>query len=80
MPRACKRSSPIHEIVMKLPQDALFREQAAKFRLRFTCEQCAMFDDATEKCAHGYPNAEHRDAHYADPAALLVFCKHFELG
>ena len=65
---------------MKLPQDARFREQAEKFRLRFTCEHCALFDERRETCAHGYPTAEHRDAHYADPDALLVFCKHFELG
>lgn len=65
---------------MKLPQDAHFREQAKKYRLRFTCEKCALFDDVTEKCAHGYPTSEHRDAHYENESALLVFCKHFELG
>lgn len=65
---------------MKLPQDEVFREQRERYRLRFTCEHCALFDDAKEKCAHGYPTTEHRDAHYERPDALLVFCKHFELG
>ena len=65
---------------MKIPQDERFREQRARFRLRFTCEHCVLFDDERERCAHGYPTAEHREARYADPDALLVFCKHFELG
>ena len=65
---------------MKLPQDAQFREQAEKYRLRFTCEHCALFDEDKQTCAHGYPTTEHRAAHYADPQALLVFCKHFELA
>lgn len=64
---------------MKIPQDARFREQRGRFRLHFTCEQCALFDEVAETCAHGYPTREHRDAHYADPEAPLVFCKHFEL-
>ena len=65
---------------MKIPQDARFREQRRLYRLQFTCESCALFDDRTEACAHGYPTREHRDAHYEDEAAPLVFCKHFEMG
>jgi hypothetical protein len=65
---------------MKIPQDARFREQRERFRLRFTCEHCAQFDDVKETCAHGYPTAAHREAVYDDPDAPLVFCKHFELA
>jgi hypothetical protein len=65
---------------MKLEQTAAFREQRERFRLRFTCEHCAMFDEQRESCAHGYPTTEHREARYQDPEARLVFCKHFELG
>ena len=65
---------------MKLAQDETFREQRERFRLRFTCEHCVLFDDARETCAHGYPTTEHRDAHYRDPNARIVFCKHFDLG
>ena len=65
---------------MKLAQDEAFRQQRERFRLRFTCEHCALFDEAREECAHGYPTTEHRDAHYRDPDARIVFCKHFELG
>jgi hypothetical protein len=53
--------------------------QDERFRLRFTCEFCALFDEQRETCAHGYPTTEHREARYADPEASIVFCKHFEL-
>jgi hypothetical protein len=65
---------------MKIQQDELFREQCQRYQLRFTCEHCSLFDDRNETCAHGYPTAEHRDAHYRDHKALVVFCKHFELA
>lgn len=65
---------------MKIPQDERFREQRRRYRLQFTCERCALFDDQTEKCAHGYPTSEHRDAHYENENAPLVFCKHYEMG
>ena len=65
---------------MKIEQDERFREQRERFHLRFTCEHCALFDERKEICAHGYPTTEHRDAHYLDPNARVVFCKHFELG
>jgi hypothetical protein len=63
-----------------LKQDATFLEQRERFRLRFTCERCALFDEATQRCAHGFPTEPHRDARYEDDRAPLVFCKHFELG
>lgn len=65
---------------MKIPQDARFRQERERFALRFTCEHCALFDEQRERCAHGYPVTEHRAARYTDEAALVVFCKHFELG
>ncbi len=30
-------------------------------------------------CVHGWPNAEHRTAHYDAAPELLVFCKEFEI-
>jgi len=65
---------------VKIPQDERFREQRRRYRLQFTCERCALFDERAETCAHGYPTREHRDAHYEDDNALLVFCKHFEMA
>lgn len=51
--------------------------EAEQFRLRAACEDCAHFDAASERCAHGYPNEEHRARERALP---LVFCKEFELA
>jgi hypothetical protein len=65
---------------VKIVQDERFREQRERFRLRFNCEHCSLFDEEKETCAHGFPTTEHREAHYRDPDAPVVFCKHFELG
>jgi hypothetical protein len=64
---------------MKLPQDAAFCREREHYALRFTCEDCALFDDARGTCAHGFPTDEHRARRYADAAMPLVFCKDFEL-
>lgn len=64
---------------MKLPQDATFRAERNRYALRFTCEDCALFDDVRERCAHGFPTDEHRAARYVDSASAVVFCKDFEL-
>ena len=63
---------------MKVEQDARFREQRAKYTLRWTCEDCALFaPDAG--CALGYPTHRLRASRYEDPSADLLFCKDFEL-
>ena len=64
---------------MIIEQDERFRQERARFRLRFNCEDCALFDPNTERCAHGYPVENHRAARYEDPEARLLFCKDFEL-
>ena len=64
---------------MRLPQHPDFAAQRARFVLRFTCEDCALFDPELQRCAHGFPTDEHRDAHYASREAPLVFCKDFEM-
>lgn len=63
---------------MIVPQDALFREQAERYRLRWNCEDCALFDPE-RGCAHGFPTERHRRARYDDPEAALLFCKEFDL-
>ncbi len=45
---------------MKLPQYPGFRDDCARFALRFTCEDCALFDPDRELCSHGFPTDEHR--------------------
>lgn len=64
---------------MKLPQYPGFQRDRQRFALRFTCEDCALFDPEHESCSHGYPTEEHRRAYYESREALLVFCKDFEL-
>ena len=62
---------------MKLVRDARFDDESARFSLRMHCEDCALFDARTEKCAHSFPTEEHRrDAKHG----LVVFCKEFELA
>jgi hypothetical protein len=56
-----------------------FAAQRERLALRFTCEDCALFDPEREACAHGFPTDEHRQRYYARPGAELVFCKDFEL-
>lgn len=68
---------------MKLPVDPVYREERARFALKLHCEDCALWDDARDACAHGYPTVEHRAAP-ADPQSdvadpPIVFCKDFEL-
>ena len=65
---------------MNVPRDPRFDDEAERFALRFTCEDCGHFDAATELCAHEWPTALHRIARYRDPATReVVFCKEFEL-
>jgi len=64
---------------MKIPRDEVFDEQARRFRLRFCCEDCALFHDPTGRCIHEFPNEEHRASVYEAGYPLIVFCKDFEL-
>jgi hypothetical protein len=59
-----------------------FDEERERLSFRFTCEDCAHFDDAAGECLHGFPNAVHRLARYAgEPRpATIVFCKDFDLA
>lgn len=60
---------------MKLALDSTFVEEAARFGLVRSCEDCVLYDDEKDRCAHGYPTAEHKKS--ADPL-VVVFCKDFE--
>lgn len=64
---------------MRIPQDERFRKERARYALRFCCESCAFFDPDTELCALGFPNEEHRVAHYRSPDVEIVFCKDYDL-
>jgi hypothetical protein len=62
---------------MELERDARFRDEESRFKLRWQCEDCGLYD-ALRGCAHGYPTARHRNA-TADVSTIL-FCKDFEIG
>jgi hypothetical protein len=63
---------------VKLPRDAQFEFERAKYNLRFECEDCTYFEPATQSCVHGYPTLEHRAQTDTAGHRLVVFCKEFE--
>lgn len=70
---------------MRTRVDLRFRQEAARFRLSFTCEACAHFAPESGACGNGYPNQAHRAAAVEtrgadDAASELEFCKEFELA
>lgn len=65
---------------MKIVDPARFLDERAKFALAHTCERCVYHDRDKGACAHGYPDATHREAPYASGDARDgMFCKEFEL-
>ena len=67
---------------MRTRADLRLREEAARFALRFACDDCAHFDADRARCAHEYPPGPRRDALAPTDAGdpTLSFCKEFELG
>jgi hypothetical protein len=57
--------------------DARLRAEAARFSLRFACDDCAHFDPPAQACSLGYPAAPRR-ADLLRPH--LELCKEFDLG
>jgi len=62
---------------VKTPVDTRLREEAARYALRFACEDCAHFDPASGRCSLEYPASPRREALLAHE---LELCKEFELG
>jgi len=58
--------------------DLRLREEAARFQLRFTCEDCVHFAAERRACANEYPTLAHL-AIDLERAESLEFCKEFEL-
>jgi hypothetical protein len=63
---------------MKTRVDERLCAEVVRFRLKFTCPDCAYFDDVTERCSEGYPAEEHLSGDL--DRAELIFCKLFEAG
>jgi hypothetical protein len=59
--------------------DLRLREEAARFQLRFTCEDCVHFAAERRACANGYPTAPHLEVDLSLEDSL-EFCKEFELA
>lgn len=65
---------------MRLPVDDQYREERRIHRLKLHCEDCALFDDRTERCAHGYPTDAHRTPQCEADDQWVMFCKDFEVA
>jgi hypothetical protein len=61
---------------MKTPVTLQLIEEAKRFGLRYTCDDCAHFTG--ERCAHGYPRGERKRA--LTVGEHIEFCKEFEAG
>ena len=61
---------------MKTGVDEQLRDEAARYRLRFACDDCAHFDADGARCSLAFPAAPRRDAL---EGAELELCKSFEL-
>jgi hypothetical protein len=59
--------------------DERLRGEAAKFRLRFGCEDCAHFAPETRGCGNGFPTAPHLGVDLLRTDSL-EFCKAFEVA
>ncbi len=67
---------------MKTQVDARLLGEAARYALRFACEDCVQFDaERAPSCAHGWPIRLRRSAlEIGDGAEGVSFCKEFELA
>lgn len=65
---------------MRFRVDGRFVEERERYCLRSCCEQCVHFDALGERCVHGYPTPEHREAAQGTLEAQVSFCKEFELA
>jgi hypothetical protein len=63
---------------MEIERDERFSAERERFRLKWNCEDCALFDPQSG-CAHGFPTHRHLSSRYDDSSAYLLFCKDFEL-
>jgi hypothetical protein len=65
---------------MHIVMSPRFLEEAERYRLAFTCEECAHFDPESEACAIRYPTADHRRDRVmgAPDGERVFFCKMFE--
>lgn len=65
---------------MKTRVDLRLLDEARRFELRFTCDDCAHFSmsEADGRCANGWPRGER--ARPLSAGEHIEFCKEFEAG
>jgi hypothetical protein len=63
---------------MRTPVDQSLRDEASRYRLRFTCGDCANYDPARRACVFEYPVEPHERVDL-EQVTHLYFCKSFEL-
>ncbi len=72
-----KDEPPFGEITPK------FLEQIEKYRLQFSCDECANFDAERGECLYNYPTVPHRrdfvNAKGQKGPKKFIFCREFEL-
>lgn len=52
---------------MRVLRDARFDAERARLALRHCCEDCGLFREDTQTCAHEWPTAGHRRRDYEPP-------------
>jgi hypothetical protein len=67
---------------MKTPVDARLTTEAARFALRFACDDCVHFSSERDPtCGHGWPvRLRRRELEPSESGASVAFCKEFELA
>ena len=65
---------------MRTRVDAQLRLEAARYALRFACDDCAHFDEGGDRCSLEYPATPRRGALQGEGDAEIELCKSFELG
>jgi hypothetical protein len=63
---------------VKTVVDERLCSEAAEYRFRFTCGDCAHYVSEAQRCANEYPNLVHLRPR-CEPGSELEFCKEFEL-
>ena len=65
---------------MKTRFDERYFSDAERFVFTHACEDCAYHDVERDRCAHGYPDGQHRRAAFTPEGPRDgMFCKEFEL-
>jgi hypothetical protein len=71
---------PGQEFEMWIAMNPRFRDEAERYRLVFTCEQCGNWSPEEEACTILYPTEPHRRSTVdkLQDGERLYFCKMFE--